>query len=448
MGTFRELSTGNRNQTFFTQLGKLIARRFRCGVGLTAVSCSSLIGMVTGSVAANIAITGSFTIPLMKRVGYKPENAGAIEAAASNGGQIMPPIMGIAAFAMAGITGIPYWDIIRAAVLPALFYYYCCGLYVFLQAEKLKIAQVKEHVDIRELVISSYNFLVPLAVILVLLYLNYSVMFVGFWAILSSVAVGFIRKTSRPSFSKLMKAIVDGAVTGSQIAAICASIGLIAVTMTSSGLVVKLAAGIEQWSGGSLLFAMIIIALIAIVLGMGGITLTGYILISLFGAPVLMKMGVSLLQSHFFVFYISCLAFLTPPVAFAALVAARFAKADYIKTAIESCKVAFGAFLLPFTFIYCPAMLLQGQDPFLSAMDLLAAFFCLSTAQFGFTGYFLTYSRSFFRGLFLTSAGLMAIYIATKELTFFIMGIGIFAIVALYEFKNRTMRIRCVNLLK
>ncbi|MDP2647441.1 MAG: TRAP transporter fused permease subunit, partial [Desulfobacterales bacterium] len=230
---------------FFLEAGKMIGNRFRGGPGLMAVAGSAAVGSITGSVAANIAITGSFTIPLMKKAGYKPAQAAAIEAAASNGGQIMPPIMGIVAFGMAGVTGIPYVKIIAMALLPAILYFFCCGVYVQLRAEQLKIPFTVTDIDVKELALSSPLFLVPITVVIVLLIRGYTVMHCGFWAIVSLIAVSLIRRKSRPSLRDFANGFTQGAITGAQIGVMCAASGLIVSTFVMSGLGVKLSAGIE-----------------------------------------------------------------------------------------------------------------------------------------------------------------------------------------------------------
>lgn len=199
---------------FFLQLAKVVGSKFKGGPGMMAVVSSAGVGSITGSVVANMTITGSFTIPLMKQVGYKPEQAGAIEAAASNGGQILPPVMGITAFAMAGVTGIPYIKICAMAVLPALLYFLNCGAYVQLQALKQKISFADEKVDLRELLLTAPIILVPFALIVVLFVMGYSVMFVAFWAIVSIIATSLVRKKTRPSFGTIIEGFVNGGLPG------------------------------------------------------------------------------------------------------------------------------------------------------------------------------------------------------------------------------------------
>jgi len=411
---------------FFMQLGKFIVGNLRGGAALMAISTSALLGSITGSVAANIAITGSFTIPLMKKSGFTPVQAGAIEAAASNGGQIVPPIMGVAAFAMAGITGIPYLKIILMALIPAILYFYCCGLYALLWAEKMKITPVYQKIHVKKLLSLSYLFLGPFIVILVLLAYGFSVMYVAFWAIVTIIALSLIRKETRPSFDVLLKGIVRGAVTGAQVAAICACVGLIVSTFTMTGLAVKMSFGIATWSGGYLFPALIMISVACIIMGMGGVTLTAYILVATFAAPALVKMGVGIGQSHFFVMFVSTFAFITPPVGIGALIAARLAGGSYLKTSIEAVKVASAAFVLPLMFIYCPIILLQPQEPLQAIVGVIASLSCLTSMQFGYVGYFLKECGKVERALWLMIAATLMCFLVWESLLLTIMGIILF----------------------
>ncbi len=373
---------------FFMLLAKLVAGKMQGGPGMMAVVSSSLVGSITGSAAANVAITGSFTIPLMKKVGYKPEQAAAIEAAASNGGQIMPPIMGIVAFGMAGLTGIPYLKIIAMALLPALLYFWATGLYVYLRAGQRNIlAMDSERVDRGELLRSLPSFLLPFAVIIILLVKGYSVMYVAFWAIICSILISLVGRR-KPSLGVILDGFVNGAKAGATIGASAACVGLILATVTMSGLGVKLSSGIQIWSGGVLFAGLIIIAIICVILGCGGPSLTAYFIVSMFATPALMKMGVGFEQAHFFTMFFAVFAFLTPPIAMVALIAAKLAGAPYIASALEATKAAIGGFVIPFMFIYCPALLLQWHDPFQDVIGLFACIICLLALEVGFVGYF------------------------------------------------------------
>ncbi len=410
--------------SFFIEVSKLITRRIRGGPAMMAVASSAMVGTITGSAAANVAITGTFTIPLMKRIGYKPEYAAAIEAAASNGGQIMPPIMGMVAFAMAGITGIPYVQICLMAILPAVLYFFTCGVYVYLQAGKLNIAKVEEEVQVKGLFFSSLPFVVPITVITFLLVKQYSVMYVAFWAIISLILVALIQKKS---MTEIFHGLTEGAKSGAGIAASVAAVGLIATTFTTSGLGVKIASGIEGWSHGNLFLALLIIWGVCVLLGFVGLSLTAYLIVAIFGISPLVKMGIPSEIAHFFVMYVSVFAFLTPPVAVVALVAARMAGASYLKTALESTKAALAAFLLPFLFIYCPILLLKPKQLFMELLGLLAIVFTVLSLQMALVGYSSRKCSPLERMLAITGALFFLLFLIEKNLLPFTAGIVFFA---------------------
>ncbi len=424
---------------FFMLLARLVAGRVQGGPGMMAVLSSSLVGSITGSAAANVAITGSFTIPLMKKVGYKPEYAAAIEAAASNGGQIMPPIMGIVAFGMAGVTGIPYLTIIAMAMIPALLYFWATGLYVYFRAGQLGIQKLDaEKVRAKELIVSLPAFVTPFAVIMVLLVKGYSVMYVAFWAIVSFVAVSFLAK-DRPSAGQVIEGLVRGARAGAGIGASAACVGLIMATVTMSGLGVKLSSGIMVWSGGILFLGLLIIAAICVIMGCGGPSLTAYFIVSMFAAPALMKMGVGFEQSHFFTMFFAVFAFLTPPVALVALIAAKLAQASYFKSAIEATKAAVGGFIIPFMFIYCPVLLLQPQDPFEAVLGIIASVTCLFALEVSFVGYYFTHCDLMDRLLAGASGLSFLIYFVSGRPLLFYAGLALCACVSLMQFRKKRL---------
>jgi TRAP transporter 4TM/12TM fusion protein len=424
---------------FFMLLARLVASRVQGGPGIMAVVSSSLVGSITGSAAANVAITGSFSIPLMKKVGYKPQYAAAIEAAASNGGQIMPPIMGIVAFGMAGITGIPYLMIITMALIPALLYFWATGLYVYFRAGQLNVKELKsEKVNLKELLLALPTFVIPFIVIMVLLIKGYSVMYVAFWAIVSSMVVALLGK-DRPSIGKIIMGFVHGAWSGAGIGVSAACVGLIMATVTMSGLGVKLSSGIQVWSGGILFVGLVIIAVVCVIMGFGGPSLTAYFIVSMFATPALMKMGIGFEQSHFFTMFFAVFAFLTPPVALVALIAAKLAEAPYIPTAIEATKAAIGGFIIPFMFIYSPILLLQPQEPFEAALAIVASVTCLFALEVGFVGYYLT-DCTFGQRLLAAAAGLsLFIFFVLNSYILFLVGISLCVLLTILQWRQKSM---------
>jgi TRAP transporter 4TM/12TM fusion protein len=422
----------------FMDIGKLIGGKLRGGPAFMAIISSCLVGSIIGSAAANVAITGSFSIPLMKRLGFKPAQAASIEAAASNGGQIMPPIMGMVAFGMAAFTGIPYIKIAAMALIPAIIYYFCLFIYVYLWAKKSGMeAMTGEKVNIKELLLSLPTIIIPFTVIIILLMAGKTVMYVAFWAILSSVVIGLIRKKTRPSLSAFIGAITEGAITGAGIGVSVTCAGLFAAVFSMSGLGVKLASGIEVWSGGFLFLGLIIVWFICILMGLIGIALTAYILVALFAVPIMVNLGVSWEVSHFFVMFISVFAFITPPVGPVSLIAAKLAEADYIETAIESCKVAIAGFLLPFAFIYCPILLLHPQDIHLEIFEIFALIVSLFVLQIAFVGYYINKCSFTEKILSLASGVVLFAFLPLQNFVLLGVGIVLFILVTFLQLKKR-----------
>jgi TRAP transporter 4TM/12TM fusion protein len=270
-----------------------------------------------------VAITGAFTIPLMKRVGYKPEQAGAIEASASVGGQVMPPIMGAQAFLMSAVTGISYVEIMIAALIPAILYFIGIGIYVELQDRALHISPTYEEVDIKGMLIRMPCFVVPIGLLVILLVQGYTPMFCAFWGTVSLVAVNLVIDflvERKLNLDKLVEGLTIGAIGGAKIGVTSAVIGFLLASMTMTGIGVKLSGMVAEWSGGVVFFACVITMLVSILFGMGVPTMVAYALVALMVAPALMNMGVPLLQAHFFCMFFAVFSNLTPPVALAALV--------------------------------------------------------------------------------------------------------------------------------
>jgi len=422
---------------FFLEMAKLVGNKFKGGPGMMAVVSSAGVGSITGSVVANMTITGAFTIPLMKQVGYKPEQAGAIEAAASNGGQILPPVMGITAFAMAGVTGIPYIKICAMAVIPALLYFFNTGIYVQLQAVKQNISLAEEKVDTRELLKTAPVILIPFILIVVLLAIGYSVMFVGFWAIFSVIVLSLIRKKTRPSLGDILEGFRQGAFLGAQIGVVTASVGLMMTTFTMSGLGLKLASGVQALSGGNFHLILLIVAAICVLLGMAGISVAAYLIVAMFAAPALMKSGVPFAQAHFFVLFPALFAFITPPIAFLAIIGAKLAGASYMKTAIETIKVAGIGLLLPFMFIYTPVLLLATRGMIEATTGLIASILLIPAGQFAFVGYFLTVCTGVERLLWFAVMALLFLFLPSMNFVLFWSGVVLFGFLVFVQVRRK-----------
>lgn len=369
---FGSLLQITRLNDLFFELGKAAGRVLAGGPAQTAVISSGLVGMVTGAAVANVTITGSYTIPLMKRVGYRPEQAGAIEATASTGGQIMPPIMGASAFLMASFLGIPYSDVMLAAVIPALLYYMCVALGVQLLALKHRLRLPKEGVDWRLILRRLPVFLAPVGLLFILLLLQYSPMYSAFLAILVLLGLASLFKGTRFSIRDLIKAAAEGAVGGSLIGLALACVGLMAQTLITTGLGTKIVGTVETLSGGYILWALILTMFMALVLGCGCPTTAAYSLVAIVVVPVLVRMNIMDISAHFFAFYFAIISALTPPVALAALAGAGIAGGNYFRTGIEAFKLALSGFIIPYFIVYNPVLILRPINPVYGAISLVA----------------------------------------------------------------------------
>ncbi|MGM0888040.1 MAG: TRAP transporter permease [Bacillota bacterium] len=346
---------------YFNDLSTAIAGRRIGGPAKVAIFSSALQGTISGSSVANVVTSGSFTIPMMKNLGYKKEFAGAVEAAASTGGQLMPPIMGAAAFLMVEFigNGITYWDIAKAAAIPAILYFSGIWIMTHFEAKRLGLRGLtKEEIPSKKEVFSKLYLLIPILAIILLLMMNITVTHAALYSIAISVLVGFINKDVRMKFIDIIYALVDGARTALAVAAATAAAGIIVGIVTKTGLGLKLANGLIDLSGGYLIPTLMLTMVSAIILGMGSPTTANYVITSTIAAPAIILLGVPDLSAHLFVFYFGIIADITPPVALAAFAAAGVAGGEPIKTGIQSSKLAIAAFIIPYIFVLSPQMLM------------------------------------------------------------------------------------------
>ena len=346
--------------SFFISLANCIAGRFAGGPAKVAVISSALCGMVSGSSVGNTVTTGSVTIPMMKKTGYKAEFSGAVEAAASTGGQIMPPIMGAAAFLMADFVGVPYSNIIGRAILPAVLYFLGIFVSVHLEAKKLKLTGIpKEQLPKFSKLIKKIYLLLPLVMLVIWVSGNYMTMQkAASISIILSVVVSLFDKERRITPKKILEAFEAGGRSTITVGAACGVAGIIAGSITMTGLANDLINGIVGVAGNHLIIALFLTMLCCIVLGMGVPTTANYCIMAATTAPILIRMGVPALAAHFFVFYFGIVADITPPVALAAYAGSAIAKSNPMKTAINASKLAVAVFVVPYMFCYNPAMLL------------------------------------------------------------------------------------------
>ena len=366
---------------FFIEIANSIAGSATGGPAKVAVIASALQGMISGSSVANTVGSGSFTIPMMKKTGYPPEFAAAVEAAASTGGQIMPPIMGAAAFLMAEMTGVPYSNIVIAAILPAALYFTGIFLMVHFEAKKLGLVGLNKD-DIPgffTLMFSRGYLLLPLVVLVYCMMNGYTSSMSAVYAIITSIIVSMFRKDTRMSVSSFFEALENGARNTIGVAVACSIAGIIVGTVTLTGLGIKLASGLLALSGGVTIIALFFTMIACIILGMGVPTTANYVIMATITAPIVIKLGIPMLAAHMFVFYFGIVADITPPVALAAYAGSAIAHSNPLKTGITATRIAITAFIIPYVFAFNPDLLLVDGS-------FTQALFILITAFIGMLG--------------------------------------------------------------
>jgi len=376
---------------FFLKLGISLVGRYRGGPAKVAVFASSLFGTVSGSSVANVVVDGPITINMMKRLGYRAPFAGGVEAAASNGGQIMPPVMGAAAFLMAEILGVPYWTVAVGALIPALLYY--VALYFMLDFEAAKTGlrglDPEEIPSFFATLKEGWIFLVPLIVLVILIgQFGYNVAKSGLYSTLVLIAVSYCKKETRLGPKKIRSALEQGALAFCDLGPAAGVIGIIMSAVSLTGLGMALSSGLIETASGQLWLLLILTAIASIIMGMGSSTLLVYIVLAMFVAPAVIKMGVDPLAAHLFIFYFGCMSLVTPPVALAAYAAAIIAKADYWQTGWESSRLGIVGYIVPFIFVYQPALLMHGSaaEVALAAGTALVGTIALAGAMTGYFG--------------------------------------------------------------
>ncbi|HHX04141.1 MAG TPA: TRAP transporter permease [Tissierellia bacterium] len=426
---------------FFIDIAFAATGFFRSGPAMTAVLASGLMGSISGSSVANTVTTGAFTIPLMKKTGYKPYFSGAVEATASTGGQIMPPVMGAAAFIMAEFTGISYGQIIIAAAIPAVLYYFAVGVMVHLEASKLGIQGIpKDQLpSARKILRNEGYLLIPLISIIYFLVAGYTPTKAAFYAIVLSLAiavvVGLIRRKNRFGIKEFLGAMESGARSAIGVACACACAGMIVGVVTLTGLGLRVAELIVTLAGGKLLLTLFFTMIASIILGMGLPTTAKYIVLATMAVPALIRLDINLVAAHLFILYFGVVADITPPVALAAYAGAGIAGASPMKTGFQAVKLALAAFIVPYLFAIDSSLILVEKVeagvihflPIWQSIPILVSavlgILCLAVAV---EGYFLDHTKIYERiplaaaSLLLLKPGLMT------------DGIGLAVLVAVY----------------
>ncbi|MEW6045535.1 MAG: TRAP transporter permease [Bacillota bacterium] len=346
---------------FFIDLANAVAGFAAGGPAKVAVITSALEGTISGSSVANTVGSGSFTIPMMKRLGYRPEFAAAVEAAASTGGQIMPPIMGAAAFLMAEFTGIPYIEVAKAAVIPAILYFSGIFIAVHYEARRLGLKGIPRDQlpGLWSVLRSRGHLFLPLVGIIWLLVEGSTPMKAAFYGILLAVGAATIHPSTRMNWREIVEALEQGARSALGVVMATAAAGIIIGVVTLTGLGLKLASGLVDLAQGNLLLTMLAAMVTSLVLGMGVPTTANYVITSTIAAPALLRLGVPLLSAHMFVFYYGVVADITPPVALAAYAGSGIAGSNPMKTGVTGTRLAIGAFLVPYMFVFSPVLLMQ-----------------------------------------------------------------------------------------
>ena len=417
---------------FLTDIALVLMGRFRGGTAKVAVVSSTLFGTVSGSAVANVVVDGAITIPMMKKSGYPPHVAAAIEAVASNGGQIMPPVMGVAAFLMAEFLNISYGEVALAAAIPACLYYVALFTQIDLEAAKLGLVGMPESEipRLRDVIKRGWVFLVPLAVLV------YTLMF-AFWepgkagmaAVIATFLVGALQKETRPTLKSILGSIEETGKILLDIAVVTALAGLVIGAFQLSGLTFKLALLLVNTAGGSTIILLILTAVVSIILGMSLPTTVVYIMLAVLVGPALVQVGIPPLAAHLFFFYFGMLSLITPPDCIATYAAASIARADFWKSGWTGMRLGIVAYIVPFVFVFHPALLFKGTPVEIGAA-IITAIIGVIFLSVGVAGY-LFQRLGWIKRALMISAGLLLIPSASTSLWLGANSVGILLGVAL-----------------
>ena len=408
---------------YFNDLAVAIAGKLVGGPAKVAIFSSALQGTISGSSVANVVTSGSYTIPMMKKLGYKKEFAGAVEAAASTGGQLMPPIMGAAAFLMVEFIGrgVTYWDIAKAAAIPALLYFAGIWIMTHFEAKRLGLKGLSdEEMPDRKEVLKKIYLLLPIILIIVLMLAGVPVMHAALYGILACILAGMFNKETRLGPLEMIDALVDGARTALGVVAATACAGIIVGVVVKTGLGLSLANSLVKLAGGSILLTLFLVMIASLILGMGAPTTANYVITSTIAAPAIITLlapntpnelipVVVIMSAHFFVFYFGIIADITPPVALAAFAASGISGGDPVKTGVNSAKLAIAAFIIPYIIVFSPALLMID----VTLMEILWVTFTAILGMIaigsGVIGYWYR-KLMWFERIILIAAGLAMIY--------------------------------------
>lgn len=445
-GSFLSASGASK---LFNDLALAIAGQRRGGPAQVAVITSALTGTLNGSAVANVATTGAFTIPLMKSIGLKPRFAGGVEAAASTGGMIMPPIMGAAAFIMAGFLGVPYTVVVIAGIIPALLYYIALIFAVDTEAKKLGLKGIsKDNIpDIKKVLLERGALLIPIIVVFAVLLTGRTAIMAGFAGIITAIITSYLTKdkSNRVTVKKFFEALSDGARGSVQVAIACASVGIIIAVVSMSGVGSMLAYNVIDIAGGNLFLILTMVMATCIVLSFGLPSTALYIVVAVTAAPALVQAGVTPLAAHFFVFYFGAMSNVTPPVALAAYTGAGIANADPMKTSWTALRLALPGFIIPFIIAYDPIILLDTSEGPIEYLRLLGVVVTAIIGVYALAVGLGKYIRTKLNIIEQILMILVAFLLITTDQMMDLIGIIIFVVVMIIHFMRSRKKVEASN---
>ncbi|MDD3928907.1 MAG: TRAP transporter permease [Sphaerochaeta sp.] len=424
---------------FFNDLALAFAGSTKGGPAKVAVIASGFLGSINGSAVANVVTTGAFTIPLMKKTGYSKEFSGAVESSASVGGQLLPPIMGAAAFIMAEMLGVKYGTIVISAAIPALLYYLGILVQVQLRASKNNLQGIpkEELPKVRDVMRERGHLLLPIAFLLyMLLFSGATVIFSAFWAIVATIVVSMARKSTRMTYKQILDAFAEGTRAVVSVAVACAVVGIIIGVVSLTGFGLNMANAIIQLGQSNLMLTLLLTMVTCMILGMGLPSIPAYLITATMAAPALVKLGIPPLAAHMFVFYFAMFANITPPVALASFAAAGLSGGDPMKTGLQSVKLSLAGFIVPYMFIYNTALLLIETTPLVAIRVTVTAIVGVCMIGMATEGYFLSEMKWVIR--ILAFAG--ALLLITANVVQDAIGLTFLAVVLLYQFHAKRVQ--------
>lgn len=421
---------------FFNDLALAFAGSSKGGPAKVAVIASGLLGSINGSAVANVVTTGAFTIPLMKKTGYSKEFSGAVESSASVGGQLLPPIMGAAAFIMAEMLGVKYGTIVISAAIPALLYYLGILVQVQLRASKKNLQGIpkEELPKVGDVMRERGHLLLPIAFLLyMLLFSGATVIFSAFWAIVATIVVSMARKSTRMTYKQILDAFAEGTRAVVSVAVACAVVGIIIGVVSLTGFGLNMANAIIQLGHSNLMLTLLLTMVTCMILGMGLPSIPAYLITATMAAPALVKLGIPPLAAHMFVFYFAMFANITPPVALASFAAAGLSGGDPMKTGLQSVKLSLAGFIVPYMFIYNSALLLIDTTPLIAIRVTITAIVGVCMIGMATEGYFLTEMKWLLR--LLSFAG--ALLLITANVWQDAIGLTFLVVVLLFQYHEK-----------